>query len=188
MGILFQCHPSLPDTLATSKILSTEYQGLFSGLEANWHGAAYIRMFNKLSYPFTPPKKAPPNSLLGGACGHCLPQGRAWEGLPVSRGQSHARNSTNNVTRWMILCPHSPPRWVLFDSLVRTQACCTFQLWAAARRSVAPRRASLEEPCGVAATAEKSRESTGALEEVHEERADGLATKAGHVAGFPSRN
>lgn len=138
MGILFQCHPSLPDTLATSKILSTEYQGLFSGLEANWHGAAYIRMFNKLSYPFTPPKKAPPNSPLGGACGHCLPQGRAWEGLPVIRGQSHARNGTNNVTRWMILCPHSPPRWVLFDSLVRTQACCTFQLWAAARRSVAP--------------------------------------------------
>lgn len=47
----------LPDTLATSKILSTKDES--SGLEANWGGAVCICMFNRLLPSKNPPSRLP---------------------------------------------------------------------------------------------------------------------------------
>lgn len=65
MGILLQCNHSLPDTLATSKILNTKDQGLLSGLEGNWQ-RLHLCVINSSDKPMT-------NSLLRGARGLLIP-------------------------------------------------------------------------------------------------------------------
>lgn len=70
--------------------------------------------------------------------------------------------------------PTCPYAWVLFNSLLWTQPQSVVQLWAITKWSITTWCASLEEPCGVAATAEKAWESTGALEKLHGEHAGQL--------------
>lgn len=84
--------------------------------------------------------------------------------------------------------PPWPHAWVLFNSLVWTQPRSMYQWWATTKWSIATWCASLEEPCGVATTAEKAWESTGALEKVHGEHAGQFGHQTRPRDRLPSLN
>lgn len=136
---------------------------------------------------FLPPrkKKNPTNSLLGEACGCCLPQGYSWQGL--SPGEKAVPEMAPTVSQHEWSCA---PTWhhacVPFNSLVWTQTLRMYQLWATMKWSIVSWHVSPEEPCGVSKLAEKSWESRGGG--FIGSMQDSLPTKPGHAAGFPSLN